>query len=58
MAPRVNAPVGVPYVTAIPAGGTLAPGADVSVALQFSNPSMGVITYDAQPLVPTGNTAP
>lgn len=53
-----NAPAGAPYVTVVPAGSSLAPNADTTVPLQFVNPSMGAITYDALPLVRTGNGAP
>lgn len=42
-------PIGSPYVTALPAG-ALAPGASVSVVLQFANPSMRAIGYNARVL--------
>lgn len=52
------APLGSPYTTVVPAGGTLPPGASVTMALQFTNPTRGGIAYLPRALVLAGNPAP
>ena len=49
-----NAPSGSPYV--VVSSGTLSAGASVSVALQFTNPASGIITY--LPRTVTGTSSP
>jgi hypothetical protein len=42
---------GSPYITLLPAGQTLAPGASAAVSVQFQNPSAGFISFTPVTLV-------
>jgi hypothetical protein len=44
---------GNPYITAVPSGSTLAPGASATIAVQFSNPSN--VTITATPVIYSGS---
>jgi hypothetical protein len=48
------APVGSPYIAAVAATATLAPGASVSVVLQFSDPTKAPTTYTPRMLAGAG----
>jgi hypothetical protein len=53
-----NAPLGSPVIQVVPPGGALAPGGSITVALQFTNPSLARITYTPRVLVLTGPGTP
>ena len=46
-------PANSPYVLALPAGATLAPGTGISILLQFTDPGAGKIDYTARPITQT-----
>jgi uncharacterized membrane protein len=48
------APIGSPFITAVPSGGSLAPGGSVAVTLQFSDPTRTGITYSTEVLAGSG----
>ena len=50
-------PIGSPYITVVPQGGMLAPGASVSVNLQFVDPSFAPISYNTT-VLQGGTTTP
>jgi hypothetical protein len=50
------APLGSPYISVPLSGNSLAPGASVTVTLQFADPSQGGVTYTGRVLA--GSTAP
>ncbi len=48
-----NPPTGSPYITVT--AGTLAPGASITVPLQFTIPASGGVNYTARTVVGTSN---